>query len=335
MEYRTVTAPEVRVADEHKRQVEVIPITYNRLDTYRTVWEPGVFADSVERRPPTYAWAHDWRDPIGHLIDWQDGPEHPRCLFQLDDFDAVPRARQAFAQLKSGTMRDHSVGFERLEDAPEADSEKRWGVPDAVRILRADLDEVSPVLRGSVPGTATIGVRSPAATIARTEFLGLVRSLRDGDMTLEEALSCLRDVDERERRLGMHVHAKQDGSGTVSHSHVNGMTTHAHSGLMPRQGHRDAQERAQWGAAARKEAVQKGWAMADGSFPIKDASDVEDAVHLWQSGHGNSSAAKAHIIKRAKAIGATAKLPDDWVSRSAPIPIEDVERALALAEELL
>jgi hypothetical protein len=113
------------------------------------------------------------------------------------------------------------------------------------------------------------------------------------------------------------------------------MTTHAHSGLMPRQGHRDAQERAQWDAAARKEAVQKGWAMADGSFPIKDASDVEDAVHLWQSGHGNSSAAKAHIIKRAKAIGATAKLPDDWVSRSAPIPIEDVERALALAEELL
>jgi HK97 family phage prohead protease len=248
MEFRSLARTEFRVADEVKRQVEVIPITYDRLDSYHTVWERGVFADSIAKRAPRMCWGHDWRDPLGTMIDWQDGKEHPRALFQLDSFDDVPRARQAFAQIRSGTIDNFSVGFERIEDRAEEDSEKRWGVPDAVRILRATLDEVSPVLVGSVPGTATIGTRS-TFTVDRSELLGLVRNLRDGEMTLDEALRVLHEVGD-EHRLGMHKHAKQDGSGMVSHSHVNGMTTHAHSGLMPRLGMRsDEEQRAEWDTA--------------------------------------------------------------------------------------
>jgi HK97 family phage prohead protease len=339
VEFRALARTEFRVADEVKRQVEVIPITYDRLDSYHTVWERGVFADSIARRAPRMCWGHDWRDPLGTMIDWQDGKEHPRALFQLDSFDDVPRARQAFAQIRSGTIDNFSVGFERIEDRAEEDSEKRWGVPDAVRILKATLDEVSPVLVGSVPGTATIGTRSTdRLTVARSEFLGLVRNLRDGEMTLEDALRVLHEVAGDEHRLGMHKHAKQDGSGHVAHSHVNGMTTHAHSGLMPRLGMRSDEEdetRAQWTAATRKEAVQKGWAMPDGTFPIKDASDVEDAVHLWQSGHHQTPAARAHIIKRAVAIGATSALPEDWrPGRSVELE-QDISAALALVQEAI
>jgi HK97 family phage prohead protease len=335
MEYRMLASSEVRVSDPVKREVTVIPVTYDRLDTYKTVWTKGVFADSVATRAPRMCWAHDWRDPIGKLTDWQDGDTHPTAVFRLDEFDDVPRARQAFAQIRSGTIDNFSVGFERIEDRAEEDSEKRWGVPDAVRILRATLDEVSPVLVGSVPGTATIGTRSgDGVTIARTEFLGLVRNLRDGEMTLDEALKVLHEVAGEEHRLGMHKHAKQDGSGHVAHSHVNGMTTHAHSGLMPRAGLR-SDDRAQWTAAARKEAVDKGWAMADGTFPIKDSSDVEDAVHLWQSGHHQTPAAKAHIIKRARAIGAMAALPDDWKPGRSVELEQDIGAALALVEEAI
>jgi len=52
-------------------------------------------------------------------------------------------------------------------------------------------------------------------------------------------------------------------------------------------------------------------AMEDGSFPIKTKKDVENAVHDWGRA-GSKPEVKAHIIARAKAIGAEDALPDDW-----------------------
>jgi hypothetical protein len=65
----------------------------------------------------------------------------------------------------------------------------------------------------------------------------------------------------------------------------------------------------------RKELAESGAAMPDGSFPIENESDLENAIHL--AGHGsNPAAAKAHIKSRAKALGAESKLPDEWVSKT-------------------
>ena len=64
-------------------------------------------------------------------------------------------------------------------------------------------------------------------------------------------------------------------------------------------------------AKQRKALAAKGSAMPDGSFPIRNEDDLGNAV----STHGlakNKAAAKAHITKRAKALGLTAKLPADW-----------------------
>ncbi len=54
-----------------------------------------------------------------------------------------------------------------------------------------------------------------------------------------------------------------------------------------------------------------GEAKKDGSYPIKTAKDVENAVKDWNRS-GGSASDKKHIIARAKAIGATDSLPDDW-----------------------
>jgi hypothetical protein len=62
----------------------------------------------------------------------------------------------------------------------------------------------------------------------------------------------------------------------------------------------------------RKEMVEKGEAMAGGRYPIKTAKDVENAIGDWGR-TGSSPSVKAHIIKRAKALGAVKSLPDDWV----------------------
>ena len=51
--------------------------------------------------------------------------------------------------------------------------------------------------------------------------------------------------------------------------------------------------------------------MPDGSFPIRNEQDLKDAIKA----HGRAkdqASAKAHIIKRAKALGKEAELPEEW-----------------------
>jgi hypothetical protein len=69
-------------------------------------------------------------------------------------------------------------------------------------------------------------------------------------------------------------------------------------------------------AEARKDAAKTGAAMPDGSFPIENTSDLHNAVRAIGRAK-DPTAARRHIISRAKALGATGSLPDDWkVSKS-------------------
>ena len=51
--------------------------------------------------------------------------------------------------------------------------------------------------------------------------------------------------------------------------------------------------------------------MPDGSYPIRSAKDVANAVRDCCRS-GEKADVKAHIVARAKAIGADSALPDDW-----------------------
>jgi hypothetical protein len=61
----------------------------------------------------------------------------------------------------------------------------------------------------------------------------------------------------------------------------------------------------------RTKAAESGEAMSDGSFPIKTTTDLENAIHAYGRAKDKAKA-KEHIIARAKALGATDKLPSDW-----------------------
>jgi hypothetical protein len=65
-------------------------------------------------------------------------------------------------------------------------------------------------------------------------------------------------------------------------------------------------------AAKRDEYAKSGVAMPNGDFPIPDEGHLKSAVGHWSTYTGDKAAAKAHIIKRAKALGLTNLLPDDW-----------------------
>lgn len=67
----------------------------------------------------------------------------------------------------------------------------------------------------------------------------------------------------------------------------------------------------------RKKLAGSGGAMKDGSFPIKNATDLKNAIRLVGNAK-NPAAAKAWIIRRARALGLTANLPDTWVTKLDP-----------------
>ena len=62
----------------------------------------------------------------------------------------------------------------------------------------------------------------------------------------------------------------------------------------------------------RESMAESGEAMEDGSFPIADKSDLENAIQAVGRAE-NKKGAKAHILKRAKELGAEDMIPEGWV----------------------
>ena len=63
----------------------------------------------------------------------------------------------------------------------------------------------------------------------------------------------------------------------------------------------------------RRDFAQKGWALPDGSYPIADRADLQNAIQAIGRGTANPKATiKNHIIKRARALDALDMLPEAW-----------------------
>jgi len=64
---------------------------------------------------------------------------------------------------------------------------------------------------------------------------------------------------------------------------------------------------------ARREFAQRGWALPDGSYPIADKADLQNAIQAIGRGTANPKATiKNHIVKRARALDALDMLPEVW-----------------------
>lgn len=70
--------------------------------------------------------------------------------------------------------------------------------------------------------------------------------------------------------------------------------------------------RDKYNAKDRKAMAQSGQAMSDGSYPIKDAEDLQNAIHAVGRGNADHDAIRRHIMARAKALGLSADIPDNW-----------------------
>ena len=65
----------------------------------------------------------------------------------------------------------------------------------------------------------------------------------------------------------------------------------------------------------RRRLAKSGAAMPDGSFPIVTTEDLDNAIRAIGRA-SDPAAAKRHIIKRARALGAESHLPEDWTGGS-------------------
>jgi hypothetical protein len=64
----------------------------------------------------------------------------------------------------------------------------------------------------------------------------------------------------------------------------------------------------------RDEYAKRGWALPDGSYPIRDVGDLRNAIQAFGLGK-DPDAAKRHILKRARALGRLDIIPESWKKR--------------------
>jgi hypothetical protein len=61
----------------------------------------------------------------------------------------------------------------------------------------------------------------------------------------------------------------------------------------------------------RRKLAEKGEALPDGSFPIRNKKDLRDAIHSYGRAKDKAEA-KRWIKRRANELDAADELPDDW-----------------------
>ena len=110
-------------------------------------------------------------------------------------------------------------------------------------------------------------------------------------------------------------------SGTTSYASAPGEQSHSHPWIMNQgdvvigmaNGHNHEPEvisKAAFSSKERAALASSGAAMPDGSFPIRNGSDLRNAIHAWgRANPGDRQAVARHIKSRAKALGMTDILP--------------------------
>lgn len=85
----------------------------------------------------------------------------------------------------------------------------------------------------------------------------------------------------------------------------------------------------------RKEYADKGWALPDGSYPIRDVGDLRNAIMAFGRAKDKASA-KRHIRKRAKALGRADLIPESFVATTEELAleIEEIRAHFALSQQM-
>jgi phage head maturation protease len=185
------------IDDAHHQVLVAFP--HNRLDTYRTDWAPGCWDDSLAERMPAMVWNHNPDLIIGRGVRAQTFPDRTELTGQYADFDAVPKAREAYA-----LERDHMVPGWSFHYR-EGQSIEHPSVRGARRFVKARMLEFSPVTFPSVPGAQATGLRAEEANPMTPTISELRALVADGSIT-EDGFRAL--VAQHYPDLREHIHVQ-------------------------------------------------------------------------------------------------------------------------------
>ncbi|HEY3691261.1 MAG TPA: HK97 family phage prohead protease [Pseudonocardiaceae bacterium] len=118
-------------------------------------------------------------------------------------------------------------------------------------------------------------------------------------------------------------HGATEGHRAVTMANNTGTVFPREATVTMDQGNITAPDAADLNTAARKYCADQGWAMPDGSYPVRPANnhgatDLDKAVHAVGRGNASSSAIRKHVTARAHAIGQAQRIPDTWTTDSTP-----------------
>lgn len=213
-------------------------------------------------------------------------------------YDVIPPNGMAYVLelCQRGDVTSSSFAFRNVEGGDDWELSD-FGMPLRT-LLSLDLIDVAPVVQPAYPD---------ATASARSFFAGAIESLAhkfDADPVE------IRSLFQNNQTVKLFKNTQMRNADPVEPPTVPDITEEA----VMAEGQNAAfyeELRKNYDKASRDKMAKAGTAMPDGSFPIADEDDLHNAVKL--AGHAdNPSAAKAHIKKRAKALGKTDAIPDDW-----------------------
>tara|TARA_R110000765_G_scaffold46987_2_gene96748 strand:- start:42 stop:1151 length:1110 start_codon:yes stop_codon:yes gene_type:complete len=151
---------QLKVIDEEQGIVQAFVNTMNVEDSDGDLIESSAFNNSIENNLPiSVLHSHDPSQVIGKVIDAKviEQDDGSAKLWNLMKFNLETQAgRDAFSNIKGGYIKEYSVGFNIPEKAMEF---VREGVKTIRKIMEVDWIEVSSVVKGASPGTATLSAK--------------------------------------------------------------------------------------------------------------------------------------------------------------------------------
>jgi len=153
--YKRMPVSEFKV-DADKGIVEAYVSIFNNIDLGGDKILPGAFADSLQKKLPKGVWMHNWEVPVAKTLEAKEDQKglYIKGQFNLD----TQRGKEAFSDLKFGTIDEFSIGFRIQEYSWEMEGD------DEIRVIKKiKLYEWSPVLAGMNPDTELVGIKQEEA----------------------------------------------------------------------------------------------------------------------------------------------------------------------------
>lgn len=252
--------------------------------------------------PIPVVWSHQWDEPMAHIgyIDPSNLVSNGKSLRVKGKLDVEdnPVARQVAKLLAQRRVKAWSFAYDVHDESYAKDG--------ANELNALSITEVGPTLKGANPAAQTVmakALREAAdnTKAGRTLSTATVSQLRQIYDWVDQAETLLVNIDNAlEGLLGLPDDSATEEMKTVSIANIR-----ARMGL-----------KAKYTAEQLREMLGKGHAMrnanGDPAYPIEDSEDLDNAIHAVGRGGASANAIRKYIMKRARAMDMTDKIPDTW-----------------------